>query len=123
MTFRKSLDGLDPDDYINDCCVGGDRVTDHLLPMVRETYQDVRSLQEDWGWFIWFYEGDVHLAVDVYTDDSEALEFRVRLTSSRTRWLFFHTEIDLPELDRLRDRVRPLLEEWADGPVTVERVE
>jgi hypothetical protein len=65
LSFRKRVPITNREDYINECCVGGDVVVNHLLPSVRARYTDVETNQEDWGWFIWFRKGAVRLAIDV----------------------------------------------------------
>ena len=71
--------------YINDCCWGGDVIRNRLMPVVAERYQEVRTEQEDWGWFIWFRDGAIRLAVDIFCDDIPSGAFRVRLTSRRKK--------------------------------------
>ena len=122
LTFTKAVPIASRDDYINDCCVGGDLVVDQLLPAIRERYEDVVSNQEDWGWFIWFRHGPVKLAVDVFTDDPDVGAFRVHLTSGKKRLLLFDHAVDTPELDALRDSVVARLETWTGEPVAAERV-
>ena len=64
------------------------RLIDALMPSVQARYSDIQSNQEDWGWFIWFRKDKVKLAIDVHTDDGDAGEFRIRLTShERPSWL------------------------------------
>lgn len=122
LSFIKPVQLLDPDEYINECCVGGDKVVERLLPAVRRQYGEVETNQEDWGWFIWIARGAGTLAVDVFTDDSERGEFRVRLTSRTKRLLFLQSEVDTPELDGLRALVTAELEAWVGAPVRVEHV-
>ena len=38
LSFTKHLKIEDLDLYINECCVGGDMVTSHLLPWVQARY-------------------------------------------------------------------------------------
>ena len=71
VSFTKRVPVLHREQYINECCIGGDVVLNHLLPSVRARYADVQTNQEDWGWFIWFRKGHVRLAIDVFTDDPE----------------------------------------------------
>ena len=89
VSFTKRVPIRDRDDYINDCCVGGDAVRDRLLPAVQARYGEVDTNQEDWGWFIWFRKGHVSLAIDVFTDDPEEGVFRIHLTSRTKRLLVF----------------------------------
>ena len=123
VSFTKRVPIADRDQYINECCLGGDVVVNRLLPAVRSRYADVQTNQEDWGWFIWFRRGGVKLAVDVVTDDAEAGAFRIRLTSRTKRLLLFDTVIDTPELDEVRRLVQAELEPWVDGLVTVIRLD
>src|SRR5690349_20877002 len=111
------------DDYLNDCCVGGDIVLDHILPTLRERYGDVESDEEDWGWFAWFSDGDIRLAVDVFTDDPEAGAFRIHLTSGRRRLLVGAKIVDTPELDTLRDIVVEALAAWLGTQPPVVRID
>ena len=111
---------IDRDEYINDCCIGGDVVVDALMPAVRERYEDIQSNQEDWGWFIWFRKGRVKLAIDVTTDDGEAGEFRLRLTS-RTKRFLGYKEADTTELEELRDLIESELRKWSAVGIKVER--
>ena len=62
---------VDRELYINDCCIGGDVVLQVLLAELRKIYDDLMTNQEDWGWFAWFRDGNVRLAVDVFCDDPE----------------------------------------------------
>ena len=110
-------------DYINECCVGGDLVLDQLLPALRERYGDVAADEEDWGWFAWFDEGNVRLAVDVFTDDPEAGAFRIHLTSRTRRLLVVAKAVDTPELDVLRDIVVDALAAWIGSRPAVTRIE
>ena len=63
------------------------------------------------------------LAIDVFTDDQERGEFRVRLTSRKKRLLFLDSTVDTPELEQLRALVTSELEAWIGGAVAVERVD
>jgi hypothetical protein len=110
-------------DYINECCIGGDIVLDQLLPALRERYGDVAADEEDWGWFAWFDEGNVRLAVDVFTDDPEAGAFRIHLTSRTRRLLVVAKAVDTPELDVLRDIVVDALAAWIGSRPAVTRIE
>src|SRR5512145_1749084 len=87
LTFRKPVVVTDREQYINDCCIGGDLVIDRLLPALRAKYGELQSNQEDWGWFAWFEQSGVKLAVDVFTHDEAAGEFQVLLTSRKPRLL------------------------------------
>jgi hypothetical protein len=121
LSFTTTLTVSDATQYINDCCWGGDLIRDRLMPMVADRYLDVRTDQEDWGWFIWFREGAIRLALDIHCDDVELGAFRIRLTSRRKKLLRSEV-LDTPELDRLCDAVSKIVLAWA-GPVSVERVE
>ena len=117
ISFTKRVAIADREQYWNECCVGGDHVVNQLLPAVRARYQDIQTNQEDWGWFIWFKKGAVKLAIDVHTDDGDAGEFRIRLTSQTKRFLGYK-EQDTPELDELRPLVESELQKWQASNVT-----
>lgn len=51
LSFRKRIEISDREIYINDCCIGGDLVLDRLLPSFADAYSNLRSNQEDSGWF------------------------------------------------------------------------
>jgi len=123
VSFTKRVPIVDRDQYINDCCIGGDVVVDQLLPSIRAQYENVQTNQEDWGWFIWFRKGKVRLAFDVFTDDSKAGAFRVHLTSRTKRWLVLNSVIDTPELEDLRARVGSVLIDWVGGAVKITRLD
>lgn len=123
LTFSKQVEIADPDVYINDCCIGGDVVLDRLLPPLKRRYgNDLQSNQEDWGWFAWFNEGPVKLAVDIFTDDHKNLKFQVLLTSRRPRLILRDRVEDGAELDFLRELVVRELTEWHVTSLTVQRV-
>lgn len=115
VSFTKPVSIVDRDQYFNECCVGGDAVVDQLLPSVRARYLDIRTNQEDWGWFIWFKSGSVRLAIDVFTDDPEQGQFRIHLTSRVRKLLFFEAIVDNPELEELRALVESELRTWGAG--------
>jgi len=119
VSFTKRVPINDREDYINECCVGGDAVRDRLLPAVRARYGDVDTNQEDWGWFIWFRQGHVNLAIDIFTDDPDEGAFRIHLTSRTKRLLLFDQIVDTPELDELRALVVTDLSEWVGRAVQV----
>ena len=123
LSFVKRVPVMDRERYINECCVGGDAVVDQLLPSIQARYTDVRTNQEDWGWFIWFREDGVRLAIDVFTDDPDAGAFRIHLTSRRRRLLVMDTVVDTPELEVLRDLVVSELTSWGSGVVGVARLD
>jgi hypothetical protein len=118
IAFTRPVAIVDRDRYINECCVGGDAVIDAMLPAVQRRYEDIDTNQEDWGWFIWFKKGAVKLALDVHTDDGEAGEFRIRLTSQTKRFLGYK-EADTPELEELRALVESELRKWSATVLSV----
>ena len=123
LHFTWPITITDRDQYINECCVGGDVIVDELLPVIRDRYGEVLDTgQEDWGWFIWFRKGDVGLAVDVFTEDAERGEFNVHLTSRTKRFLFRNKIVDTPELEELRTLVVSELAARVAGKVAVERI-
>ncbi len=123
VSFTKRIPVVDREQYINDCCIGGDVVVNQLLPSVRARYTDVQTNQEDWGWFIWFREGKVRLAIDVFTDDPDQGAFRVHLSSRTRRWLVLETVVDTPELEELRALVASELAAWVSGAVRFTRLD
>ena len=123
IAFVKPVGIVDRDQYINDCCIGGDIVVDALLPAIQRGYTRIDTNQEDWGWFIWFRKGNIRLAVDVFADDGDAGVFRIRLTSSKTSLLVFTNDADTPELDELRDLVVAELKKWQATAITTMRDE
>jgi hypothetical protein len=122
LSFVKPVAVVNREQYINDCCIGGDLVLDQFLPFLRDAYGDLQSDQEDWGWFAWFKRSGVKLAVDVHTNDETAGEFQVHLTS-RTRRLLVGAKIqDTPELEALRELVVLRLRAWSVANLEVEHV-
>jgi len=117
LSFTKSLSVGDPEAYWNECCWGGDRVSDHLLPMIRGNYENIQNDQEDWGWFIWFRKGDTKLAVDIFCDDVKRGKYRVFLASQVNRSIFGHRIADSDELLDLKNRVWKELESWVEGSI------
>ena len=122
VSFTRRVPIVDREQYINDCCVGGDVVANRLLPVVRGRYEDIDTSQEDWGWFIWFRKGPVRLAIDIFTDDPDAGEFRIHLTSRTRRLFVFDSAVDTPELEELRALVAADLAAWAEGPVEIQAI-
>ena len=114
ITFTKPVTVADPDIYINDCCWGGDAIRDELLPLITSQFERVRTGQEDWGWYIWFRQGRIHLEVNIYCDDIQAGSFRMWLESHR-RKLFGRSIADEPELERVRKLVCSHLAHWASA--------
>ena len=123
IRFRKPVDVTETEPYINDCCIGGDVVLEHLLPALRQTYGDLEPTQEDWGWFVWFEHVGVKLAVDVFTQDPLTNEFEIHLTSRKARLLRSARVVDTPELEALRRRVVSSLEAWPVTSLIVERLD
>jgi hypothetical protein len=122
VNFNKLVSVADPDQYINDCCIGGDIVLRELLPALKEKYGDLQSNQEDWGWFAWFEQGGLKLAVDVFANDTNTGEFQIHLTSCKPRLLLGAKIQDTPELESLRDLVVSELKRWQVENLIVERV-
>ena len=119
IAFTKPFEAKDPAQYINECCWGGDVVTEFLLPSISSHYQEVERNQEDWGWFIWFRRGAIRLAVDVFTEDPAEGVFRVHLTSRTKRFLAGDKVVDTPELEEVRELVESELEAWTGTPLQV----
>ena len=119
VSFTKRVPIQDRDDYINECCVGGDAVRDRLLPALQGRYGEVDTNQEDWGWFVWFRKGHVSLAVDIFTDDPDEGAFRIHLTSRTKRLLLFDQIVDTPELEELRALVVAELTAWVGRAVQI----
>jgi hypothetical protein len=121
LTFNKRVDVSITKDYINDCCYGGDVVADQLLPALKGRCQGCQGAdQEDWGWFIWFRDGEAFLAVDIYCDDLAAGVFKVHLTSRKNRWLRPSNIADSPALEELKEIVVVRLTEWVGTAPSVE---
>lgn len=112
LRFTKPVVITAREHYINDCCVGGDIVIERLLPALRDRYGDLQSNQEDWGWFAWFEQDGVKLAVDVFTNDEQTGEFELHLTSRMPRLLLAGKVQDTPELEALRELVAQELAAW-----------
>jgi hypothetical protein len=123
LSFEKRLPIRDPDLYINECCWGGDAVVERLRPVVEGRYQRILIEQEDWGWFLWFKDGAVSLAVDVFCDDPETGAFRAHLTSRTKKWIVFDTIVDTEALETMKDAVVERLGDWVDSPVRVVRLD
>jgi hypothetical protein len=122
LTFTKAIEITGRSHYINDCCIGGDRVLGELLSVLQERYGKLKPDQEDWGWYLWFSHLGIKLAIEVHTDDPEGGDFQLHLTS-RTPRMFRGAEIDdTPELEMLRELVVKQLEAWNVGQLQVERV-
>ena len=123
VSFTKRVPVVDREQYINDCCIGGDVVVNQLLPSVRARYADVQTNQEDWGWFIWFRKGNVRLAIDVFTEDPDEGVFRIHLTSRTKRLIVLDTVIDTPELEELRLLVTSELAGWVGGTLKIAKLD
>jgi hypothetical protein len=123
VSFTKRVEVADPDQYINDCCYGGDVVSDQLRPILQRQYTEMQHEQEDWGWFLWFRRDRVRLAVDIFCDDPDQGAFRMHLTSRTPGSLFGDKIEDTPELDELRDTVLSRLTEWVGQPPRVVAVD
>jgi hypothetical protein len=123
ITFEKRIRVHDPDMYFNECCWGGDTVVERLRMVVEGRYERILIDQEDWGWFLWFREGGIRLAIDIYCDDPERGTFRLHLTSSRRKWIVFDTIVDTEALETMKDAVVGRLEDWVDSPVRVVRTD
>ena len=123
VSFSKRVPLLDREQYINECCVGGDAVVNRLLPLMKAPYADVQTNQEDWGWFIWFRKDNVRLAVDIFTDDPERGMFRIHLTSRTKRFFVFDSVIDTPELEELRRIIESELSAWCGQTVKVDHLD
>src|SRR5215472_10081672 len=107
--------------YFNECCWGGDVVRDRFLPLISSRYEDVSTHQEDWGWFIWFRQGPIHLAINIFCDDPKQGLFRIHLSATRRRFLWRRIDVDTPELGGLRDLVARELSDWA-GNCQIEKI-
>ena len=123
LTFTKIVPITDRDQYINECCFGGDVVVNQLLPDLRTRYEDIQSNQEDWGWFAWFRSASSNLAVDVFSDNPDAGGFRIHLTSNVPRFLFGAKVIDTPELESLLGLVVDAISRWTGQDPQVLRLD
>ena len=122
VSFVKPVVIVDPEQYINDCCIGGDIVLEQILPALRERYEYLQSNQEDWGWFAWFEHPRIRLAVDIHTTNATVGEFQIHLTSCKPRFLLCDKIEDTPELESLRELVVSKLQSWAVSELAVEHV-
>ena len=123
LSFTKRVELTDPGRYINECCIGGDIVAAALLSELEARYGNIDTGEEDWGWFVWCSSNGTRLAVDIFTDDYRAGEFRARLTSSKRGLLFGHKEVDTPNLEELKQLVLATLASWLGSMPTVSRVD
>lgn len=108
-----------PEFYINECCWGCNVVRDELLPVISARYERVETGQEDWGWYIWFWEGPLRLQVNIQCDDPKRGEFRIRLEAQRKKFLFFKC-VDAQEIEDVLNLVKRHLELWA-GRLHIEK--
>jgi hypothetical protein len=122
IVFEKPFAVTKIDDYVNPCCWGGDVVVRRLLPIVEGRYRDIQANQDERGWFIWFREGIVALAIDVQCEDPETGRFLVRLTGRTRKWVVSRVA-DGPELDALADAVVAQLSSWPVSGLTTARVD
>ncbi|MCL4522520.1 MAG: hypothetical protein M1453_02370 [Acidobacteria bacterium] len=116
ISFTKRLQVPDSDIYINDCCWGGDLVRNLLLPLVPQVAPDadhIQSVQEDWGWFIWFRRGETHFEINIWCDDPTRGEFRIHLIAKRRAGLFRKQISETSKLDNLRELVCAEITKWA----------
>lgn len=122
LTFSRQVEIADDDQYINGCCIGGDVVLGRLLPALRSKYgNELHSNQEDWGWFAWFEDGPIKLAVDISTDDDRS-KFQVLLSARRPRFILSDKVEDCAELETLRELVVQRLTDWPVSNLSVQRV-
>ena len=113
LSFTKAIAEPASSSYINDCCRGGDVIRDYLLPQVEAAgYAKIETGQEDWVWYIWFFQGQVRLEINIYCDDMERGEFRIWLVSKVRKRLFLRY-VDRPELEPVKDLVFRALSGWA----------
>lgn len=122
IVFAKNVQVSHVDEYVNPCCWGGDVVARRLLPVVEERYRDIQCNQEDWGWFIWFRDGALSLAIDIFCDDATTGEFRIHLTSKLRRWVSSRV-VDGPELEWLKSSVVSQLSEWPVADLATARLD
>jgi len=123
VSFRKRVEPTGSAEYINECCIGGDIVSSWLRPAVESRYEQLEANQEDWGWFLWFRKGATRLAIDIFTDDPETGDFRMHLTSRRSKWIFRSEIVDSAELEELRLLVADRLEAVGAQNVAITRVD
>jgi len=123
LTFTKMVTIADRDQYFNECCVGGDVVMDRLLPILRARYEDIETNQEDWGWFAWFKDARSNLAVEVFSDNSDAGKFRIHVTSNVSHFLFGAKVMDTPELEPLLRIVVGAISNWVGQAPQVMRLD
>jgi hypothetical protein len=123
VSFTKAFPITDRNEYWNECCVGGDVVSDQLLPSIRTHYTNIDANQEDWGWFIWLRKDKVKMAIDIFTEDPDKGIFRIHLTSRTKRLFGLGPVADTPELDELRELVLSELKNWGCTNIEVARLD
>jgi len=123
ISFRKPVEVTDPEQYINDCCIGGDLVLAQILPGLKPQYEGIETNQEDWGWFAWIEKSGVKLAVDIFDNDPAVGEFQMHATSRKPRFFLSSKVADTPELEELRNIIVRELEAWPVGELAVERID
>jgi len=126
ITFTKKLDFGSESKYFNECCFGGDIVANELLPLVQESYHDIQSEQEDWGWFIWFKNKNTFYAIDIFTDDPLTGEYRIHLTSRhKKKSLLWSSDVieDTPELENLREKRKVQLSKFSASNIFIVKVD
>lgn len=124
VSLVKQVPIADREQYVNDCCIGGDVVLGRLLPALRAWHGgELEAVQEDWGWFVWFRHAGIDLAIDAHTDDAERGEFRLHLTSRRPRFLLGGKVVDTPELEALKDLVVAELRAWPAESLELQRTD
>ena len=121
LTFTKHVQVDDDTDYINECCFGGDVVSDVLLPKIKSKYTDVMANQEDWGWFIWFKGKMSKLAIDIFCDDRVSGIYRIHLTSRQKGWLGDKV-VDSEELEDLKSETIEILKHWVEDSIKIEKL-
>jgi hypothetical protein len=119
LKFSKVIAVENQNIYFNECCIGGDKIADHILPMIRDNYSDIQDDQEDWGWFIWFKGGKSKLAIDIFCDDPDEGKYRIFLTSQVKPSFFGYRIIDSDDLILLKSRTKGVLTDWVDSEIEV----
>jgi hypothetical protein len=112
IEFTAQISVANPNIYFNDCCWGGDVICERLLPFVRGRFSDIQTAQEDWGWFIWFRQGAVLLAIDIFCDEKESGRFRVHISANKKKWLIFRSAVGPPETAEIKEAVVGEIRKW-----------
>lgn len=123
INFQKLVTVEDRDTYINECCWGGDVVSDRLLPVIQQRFTNIQAAQEDWGWFIWFRNGRDRIAVDIFCDDPTTGRFRALITRRVKRYWVFDSCVDGPEAEEVASIVRAVLDSWGADVKSIEKVD